>query len=136
MGIYLKPKIHLAKKITHQTLRKAELQSAKIYENYKTNKKIKIKTLSKKAGRFYAQELGFHPIVDQEVKIKNLTNEKIIQFMKQTDLTHRQLGWMMRASRPKITRVLNKNLKGVTLDFLLRILSTLGIQITINFKTT
>lgn len=103
---------------------------------HKKNRKITDRINSRKAGKVFAKSLGIESVNDQEEKIKQILNLQIVILHKQSKLTHQQLASIVRASRPKITRVLNGNLRGVSIEFLLRTLSSLGSTIRIHFEAT
>lgn len=136
MGAYIKPILQNISKTVHKT---AEMIDDKLlsqtYELYKTQY-LKDKIASRRAGkRTAARHWDLQPIDDIDEKIKNLLANKIIEEFRKKKLKHRQLAIAVRTSRPSITRVLNSNLKEVSIEFLLRILCSLGIHTEITFTS-
>jgi predicted XRE-type DNA-binding protein len=55
-------------------------------------------------------------------------NKKIVELVKAKGVTHAELAGKARASRTRITTILNGQTMGVSTDFLLRILYALGCK--------
>src|SRR5947208_2497233 len=55
-------------------------------------------------------------------------NRKIVELVKSKGLSHAQVAKMARASRTRVTAILNGQTLGVSTDFLLRILYALGCK--------
>lgn len=89
--------------------------------------------LSRKAGKIIARRLGLKPIKDQQIILKHQITDQIILLVKQKGLTHQQVAWTVCASRSKITRMINKNPKYISLEFVIRVASALGIKINLVF---
>ncbi len=120
--------------MVHKSGRLLENEMIKAEAEHEKNRKITDKIKSRKAGKVFAKGLGIESVDDHEEKIKQILNLQIIILHKQSKLTHQQLAAIVRASRPKITRILNGNLRGVSIEFLLRTLSSLGSTVRIHFE--
>lgn len=55
-------------------------------------------------------------------------NRKIVELAKSSGVTHAELAMRSRASRTRITAILNGQTIGVSTDFLLRVLHALGCR--------
>ena len=55
-------------------------------------------------------------------------NKKIVDIAKKRDLTHAEIAKLARASRTRVTAILNGHTTGVSTDFLLRIIYSLGCK--------
>lgn len=103
----------------------------------KTEKLLKRREImSKKAiARKYAKRIGLEPIDDSAIsRLRIELTQKIIDEVKNQKLRHIDVAAIVHASRPKITRILNYNFKGVGLEFLIQIILALGIEISITYK--
>lgn len=132
----IKPYFQATSALVHKSGRLIEDKMIKASIQRKKKQKITGKLSSRKAGKVFAKSLGIDSINDQEDTIKQILNLQIILLHKQSKLTHQQLASIVRASRPKITRVLNGNLRGVSIEFLLRTLSSFGTTVRLHFETT
>lgn len=68
-------------------------------------------------------------------EFKQELNDRIISAVRERKMTHNDVAKLISGSRPKITRVLNRNLEKVSLEFLLRILYALKIKTNISFES-
>jgi predicted XRE-type DNA-binding protein len=93
-----------------------------------------VKDINLKAGRKYAESLGLKPNAKLEAMIRVQFNEKIIQIINEKKLLLKDVAISIKGSRSKVSRVVNRKLKGITTDFLIRMLSGLGVEIQIIFK--
>ena len=75
-----------------------------------------------------ATALGLSPAQGAEIEVRSALCDKIISVAEKERLTHAQIAQLAGASRSRITAVLNRNLHGVSTDFLLGILSSLGYR--------
>ncbi|MBT4791749.1 MAG: XRE family transcriptional regulator [Halobacteriovoraceae bacterium] len=64
----------------------------------------------------------------------NLTNE-IIKAIKKKELTHKEVSELSGVPRSAITGIINGSLQKVSIDRLIRIISTLGKKVEIKIKT-
>ena len=130
MKLHVKRTLGAASKVVSKTTDFAE---SKI-DQYQINQKIRRRKIARLAGIRTAQKLGLVPVKNMEEEFKHVLADRIIQTVRRCRLTHQQVSWIVKASRPKITRLMNKNLKQVSLEFLLRLSAALGIQPKILFN--
>lgn len=76
--------------------------------------------------------LGHEDAIDIEFR-RNL-NDKIISIVTQKNLTHTQVAKLAKASRTRVTAILNRNTHGISTDLLLRILAALGYRAKLSFS--
>jgi predicted XRE-type DNA-binding protein len=67
------------------------------------------------------------------IEVRTKLMAQIIKEVKRQDLTHVAAAKLTRTSRTRMTAILNGNLKGVSTDLLLRMVSGLGLQTRITF---
>ena len=60
--------------------------------------------------------------------------EEIVRQTKRTGLTHQALARLAQTSRSRVTAIINGNLESVSTDLLLRILSALGVRVSVRFR--
>jgi predicted XRE-type DNA-binding protein len=79
------------------------------------------------------RKLGLSPADAVEMQVRRRLNEKIIQAVKASRLTHVQAAKAAGTSRTRLTAILNRNTAHVSTDLMLRILLALGYRATISF---
>ena len=94
----------------------------------------KPKSLVARTATELAQILGLSPAEGAEIALRSALNDKIIEIVHKTGLTHGQVAKLARTSRSRITAVLNRNTKDVSTDLLLRIIASLGYRAKITFS--
>ena len=94
----------------------------------------KIKKVNIAAGRKYAKKLGLHPNDYLNEFVRSVLNEKIIFEIKRRKLKHYEISNSIKGSRSKITQLMNRKTKRISVDFMLRVLSILGVSIRISFN--
>lgn len=62
-------------------------------------------------------------------------NKKIVDLVKTKGLTHAEVAKRARASRTRVTAILNGQTQGVSTDFLLRLLYSLGCRTSPSFSS-
>lgn len=115
--------------IIEQSIESGALHTQKLKDSVKE----KNKQLSRYAAKQFGRRYGLKPVEDIERDLMHVLTDRIKQEVRRKKLTHLKLAGIVLASRPKITRILNYNFRGVSLAFLLRILSALGIPARIAF---
>lgn len=95
----------------------------------------KIKKINRESGKKYAKKLGLKFNEKIEMTIRSTLCEKIISEFGMRNLTHQELANCIHASRPKVTNVLNRKLKGISIGFLVRLLMALGTNVNITFDS-
>jgi predicted XRE-type DNA-binding protein len=81
-----------------------------------------------------ANVLGLSPLDAVEIEVRSALNDRIIQIVHRTGLTHLQVARAARTSRSRVTAVLNRNTHGVSTDLLLRIIAALGYRARITIQ--
>jgi predicted XRE-type DNA-binding protein len=81
-----------------------------------------------------AEVLGLSPAEGAEIALKSELNSKIIEVVKKKGLTHLQVAKLATTSRTRVTAIMNRNTKNISIDLMLRILGTLGYAPKITFK--
>ncbi len=85
-------------------------------------------------SRELAKALGLTPADGLEIEIRSDLNDKIIEVVKNSGLTHAQVAKVSRTSRTRITAILNRNTHDISTDLMLRVLGSLGVQAKLQFK--
>lgn len=81
-----------------------------------------------------ADVLGLSPVDGAEIQLRSDLNDKIIEAVRKTGLTHDQVAKLARTSRSRITAILNRNTKDVSTDLMLRIMASLGYRAKLTFS--
>lgn len=130
-------------KLTIGDVQKIEYQIAKNLENLQDaltesaqHRIDRIKSQNRKAGRKYAKKIGLSPVENLGIGIRNQLNEKIISEVKRRKLKHYEIANSVCTGRSKVTAIMNRKLKNISTDLMIRILESLGIYITITFNNT
>jgi predicted XRE-type DNA-binding protein len=75
-----------------------------------------------------AEALGLSRLDAVEMEVRSELNDRIIDIVRRSGLTHAQVARAASASRSRITNILNRNTHEVSTDLLLRILGALGYR--------
>ena len=81
-----------------------------------------------------AEILGLSPADGAEMQFRSDLNDKIIEAVRKSGLTHEQVAKLARTSRSRITSILNRNTKDVSTDLMLRIMASLGYRAKLTFS--
>jgi len=81
-----------------------------------------------------ADVLGLSPVDGAEIQLRSDLNDKIIEVVRKTGLTHSQVAKLARTSRSRITAILNRNTKDVSTDLMFRIMASLGYRAKLTFS--
>ncbi len=81
-----------------------------------------------------ADVLGLSSVDGAEIQLRSDLNDKIIEVVRKTGLTHDQVAKLARTSRSRITAILNRNTKDVSTDLMLRIMASLGYRAKLTFS--
>ena len=92
------------------------------------------KSLVAKSVKDLAQILALSPAAGAEIELRSELNDKVIEIVRRTGLTHDQVAKLARTSRSRVTAILNRNTKDVSTDLLLRIIISLGYRAKITFS--
>jgi hypothetical protein len=68
-----------------------------------------------------------------EIQVRRGLNDKIIQAVRESGLTHAQAAKLAKTSRTRLTAILNRDTSSVSTDLLLRIVGALGYRPKISF---
>jgi len=85
-------------------------------------------------ARQLAEALGLTPAYAVEIEVRSTLNDKIVEIVARLALTHAQVAKLCGTSRTRITAIMNRNMQGVSIDLLLRILARLGYRAKISFS--
>ncbi len=80
-----------------------------------------------------AHALGLDESDAVEMALRRQLNDKIVEVVKRSGLTHAQVAKLAKTSRSRLTAILNRNTSRVSTDLLLRILGALGYRATLRF---
>jgi predicted XRE-type DNA-binding protein len=97
-------------------------------------KKTKTKTIITRTATELAEALGLSPAEGAEIALKSELNSKIIEVVRKKGLTHIQVAKLAASSRTRITAIMNRNTKNISIDLMLRVLGALGYAPKITFK--
>jgi predicted XRE-type DNA-binding protein len=81
-----------------------------------------------------ATVLGLSPLDAVEMEVRSELNDRIIQIVRRSGLTHAQVAKAAKTSRSRITGILNRNTHDVSTDLLLRIIGALGYRARITIR--
>jgi predicted XRE-type DNA-binding protein len=81
-----------------------------------------------------AAVLGLSSLDAVEMEVRSDLNDRIIQIVRRSGLTHAQVAKAAQTSRSRITAVLNRNTQHVSTDLLLRIIAALGYRAKITVR--
>jgi predicted XRE-type DNA-binding protein len=81
-----------------------------------------------------AEVLGLSPQEAVEIEVRSELNDRIIQIVGRSGLTHAQIAKRAGTSRSRVTSILNRNTHDVSTDLLLRILGALGYEARITVR--
>ena len=81
-----------------------------------------------------ARALRLSPARSVELEVRSQLNDKIIEAVEKSGLTHAQVAKAARTSRTRLTAILNRDRTSVSTDLMLRILAALGYRTTMTFK--
>jgi len=94
----------------------------------------KSKAMVAKNASELATVLGLSVADAAEMQVRSDLNDKIIEIVQKTGLTHLQVAKLARTSRTRVTAILNRNTQAVSTDLMLRILASLGYRAKITFS--
>ena len=93
----------------------------------------KVKPIVIRTTNDLADALGLSPADAAEMEIRRELNEKIIQAVKASGLTHAEVAKSAQTSRTRLTAILNRDRTHVSTDLMLRILAALGYRAKMSF---
>ncbi|MEK6283930.1 MAG: XRE family transcriptional regulator [Acidobacteriota bacterium] len=95
----------------------------------------KVKPIVARNARELAAVLGLTPADGLEIEIRSDLNDKIIEVVSKTGLTHDQVARLAHTSRTRVTAILNHNTQDISTDLMLRVLASLGVRAKLQFKS-
>src|SRR5690242_11604164 len=75
-----------------------------------------------------AQVLGLSALDAVEIEVRTDLNDRIIEIVQRSGLTHAQVAKAAKTSRSRITAILNRDTHEVSTDLLLRIIAAMGYR--------
>ena len=98
--------------------------------------KAKVKVHTARNVKDLTEMLGLDPADAIEIEFRAKLNKKIIDAVRSQKLTHAEVAKRSKASRTRVTAILNGNTSGMSTDLLLRILYSLGYRTKVSFART
>ena len=92
------------------------------------------RTIVTQTAEELAATLGLSSLDALEIEVRSELNDRIIQIVRRSGLTHAQVAKAAKTSRTRITAILNRNTHGVSTDLLLRIVGALGYRARITVR--
>jgi len=92
------------------------------------------KSQTTKNSNELAAYLGLDKADASEIEFKIELNDQIIEIVKKKKITHEQVAKLAGSSRTRMTALLNRNTKDISIDLMLRVLSSLGYKATLKIK--
>lgn len=93
----------------------------------------KLEPIVVRNARELATALGLAAIDAVELDVRSQLNDKIIEAVTRSGLTHAQVAKAARTSRSRLTAILNRDRTNVSTDLMLRILAALGYRTKMSF---
>jgi predicted XRE-type DNA-binding protein len=81
-----------------------------------------------------ADVLALSPADVVEWEVRSVLNEKIIELVEKSGLTHAELAKLAGTSRPRITALLNHRRNDISTDLMFRVLAALGYIPHLSFR--
>jgi predicted XRE-type DNA-binding protein len=94
----------------------------------------KINPVVARNSKELASALGLTPGDGAEIELRSELNSKIVEIVARKRLTHAEVARLAKASRTRVTAILNRNTKSVSTDLLLRVLYALGYTAKLRIK--
>ena len=81
-----------------------------------------------------ASALGLSSADATEMQVRRQINDKIVQVVARSGITHAQVARRANTSRSRVTALLNRNTAQISTDLMLRVLAALGYQARVTFR--
>jgi predicted XRE-type DNA-binding protein len=94
----------------------------------------KTKAVVVRNARELARALDLSPLDAAEMEVRRQINDKIVEAVKRSGLTHAQVAKAAGTSRSRVTGILNRDRRHVSTDLMLRILAALGYETRMTFR--
>src|SRR5437870_6346265 len=95
----------------------------------------KVRPVVARNARELTKVLGLAPADGMEIEFRSDLNDKIIEVVGKKGLTHSDVARLAHTSRTRVTAILNRNSHDISTDLMLRVLSSLGVQAKLQFKS-
>ncbi len=86
----------------------------------------KTRPIKTRTAKDLAMVLGLSPEDAVEIEFRAKLNQKIIEVVKDEELTHAEVAKVAGTSRTRVTAIMNCNTKDISSDLMLRVLAALG----------
>lgn len=96
--------------------------------------KQKVETHTARNAREIAELLDLTASDAVEIEFRAKLNKKIVDVVALKGLTHLEVATLSKASRTRVTAILNGHTSGISTDLLLRILYSLGYKARVSFE--
>ncbi len=93
----------------------------------------KVRPIVARTPNELSQVLGLSDADAANMQIRRRINDKIVDAVRKSGLTHAQAAKLANTSRTRLTSILNRNTAHVSTDLMLRILLSLGYRAKITF---
>ena|SRR2546422_10899902 len=94
----------------------------------------KVRPVVARNSRELAKVLGLSPADGMEIEFRSDLNDKIIEVVAKKGLTHSDVARLAHTSRTRAIAILNRNNHDISIDLMLRVLASLGVQAKLQFK--
>src|SRR3989454_11425054 len=94
----------------------------------------KVRPIVARNARELAKVLGLPPADGMEIEFRSDLNDKIIEVVAKKGLTHSDVARLAHTSRTRAIAILNRNNHDISIDLMLRVLASLGVQAKLQFK--
>src|SRR5258706_1621506 len=81
-----------------------------------------------------AEVVGLSRADGMETEVGSELNDKIIDVVKRSALTHGQVSKLAHTSRTRVTAIMNRNTADISTDLMLRVLARLGYRVRLSFS--
>ena len=80
------------------------------------------------------EDLGFSAEESERLALQVFLSEQIRTFIERHDLTQDEAAAFFGVKQPKISKIMNDNLNGMTIDYLVRLLARTGGTLNYSFR--
>ena len=80
------------------------------------------------------EDLGFSPEEAEKMALQVFLGEQIRTFIKRNDLDQVKAAAFFRVQQPKISKIMNENLEGMSIDYLVKMVAHTGGSLNYSFR--
>ncbi len=80
------------------------------------------------------EDLGFSPEEAERLALRVFLSEQIRTFIERQKMTQAEAAGFFGVTQPKISKILNENLDGMTIDYLVKLLAQTGGTLQYSFR--